>query len=93
MVFTRVVFDTSVPPKNWEARSWSGEGRRPSGHSTRLGSPHSIELALDSIELCLELLSFFLKPAPVRLSQENHRNKSRGWILKRSDDLLCGGHS
>ncbi|CAA7044056.1 unnamed protein product [Microthlaspi erraticum] len=24
------------PPKNWEARSWSGEGRRPSGtlHST-----------------------------------------------------------
>ncbi|CAA7021494.1 unnamed protein product [Microthlaspi erraticum] len=28
------------PPKNWEARSWSGDGRRPSGtlHSTEFGS-------------------------------------------------------
>ncbi|CAA7021497.1 unnamed protein product [Microthlaspi erraticum] len=28
------------PPKNWEARSWSGDGRRPSGalHSTGFGS-------------------------------------------------------
>ncbi|CAA7042059.1 unnamed protein product [Microthlaspi erraticum] len=42
-------------------------------HSTQLGLPlaaHSIELALDSIELCLELPLVFLKPAPVRLSQE-----------------------
>ncbi|CAA7023589.1 unnamed protein product [Microthlaspi erraticum] len=39
-------------------------------HSTQLGSAHSIELALDSIELCLELPLVFLKPAPVRLSQE-----------------------
>ncbi|CAA7035418.1 unnamed protein product [Microthlaspi erraticum] len=43
------------PPKNWEARSWSGDGRRPSGALHSTGLAHSIELALDSIELCLEL--------------------------------------
>ncbi|CAA7036477.1 unnamed protein product [Microthlaspi erraticum] len=61
------------PPKNWETRSWSGDGRRPSGALHATGLPlaaHSIELALDSIELCLELATSFLKPAPVRLSQE-----------------------
>ncbi|CAA7042899.1 unnamed protein product [Microthlaspi erraticum] len=58
------------PPKNWETRSWSGDGRRPSGALHCNCSAHSIELALDSIELCLELPLFFLKPAPVRLSQE-----------------------
>ncbi|CAA7051214.1 unnamed protein product [Microthlaspi erraticum] len=30
-------------------------------HSTRLGSAHSIELALDSIELCLELATLLPK--------------------------------
>ncbi|CAA7014151.1 unnamed protein product [Microthlaspi erraticum] len=30
-----------VPPKNWEARSWSGDGRRPSG------ALHSLFCALD----------------------------------------------
>ncbi|CAA7048975.1 unnamed protein product [Microthlaspi erraticum] len=37
MVYTRVgVWIPQCPPKNWEARSWSGDGRRPSGalHST-----------------------------------------------------------
>ncbi|CAA7047671.1 unnamed protein product [Microthlaspi erraticum] len=35
------------PPKNWETRSWSGDGRRPSGalHATGVASwAHSIEL-------------------------------------------------
>ncbi|CAA7042296.1 unnamed protein product [Microthlaspi erraticum] len=37
MVYTRVgVWIPQCAPKNWEARSWSGDGRRPSGalHST-----------------------------------------------------------
>ncbi|CAA7047554.1 unnamed protein product [Microthlaspi erraticum] len=41
MVYTRVgVWIPQCPPKNWEARSWSGDGRRPSGalHSTGFGS-------------------------------------------------------
>ncbi|CAA7056779.1 unnamed protein product [Microthlaspi erraticum] len=38
MVYTRVgVWIPQCPPKNWEARSWSGDGRRPSGHSTHWG--------------------------------------------------------
>ncbi|CAA7056360.1 unnamed protein product [Microthlaspi erraticum] len=50
------------PPKNWETRSWSGDGRRPSGalHCNWVAA-HSIELALDSIELCLELATFLPK--------------------------------
>ncbi|CAA7045054.1 unnamed protein product [Microthlaspi erraticum] len=48
------VWIPQCPPKNWETRSWSGDGRRPSGalHATGVASwAHSIELALDSIEL------------------------------------------
>ncbi|CAA7041325.1 unnamed protein product [Microthlaspi erraticum] len=38
------------PPKNWEARSWSGDGRRPSGalHSTGLSARSSLLLARSS---------------------------------------------
>ncbi|CAA7021446.1 unnamed protein product [Microthlaspi erraticum] len=48
MVYTRVgVWIPQCPPKNWEARSWSGDGRRPSGalHATGFLAAHSIELA------------------------------------------------
>ncbi|CAA7021343.1 unnamed protein product [Microthlaspi erraticum] len=41
MVYTRVgVWIPQCPPKNWETRSWSGDGRRPSGalHATGFGS-------------------------------------------------------
>ncbi|CAA7045580.1 unnamed protein product [Microthlaspi erraticum] len=39
MVYTRVgVWIPQCPPKNWEARSWSGDGRRPSGALHQLGS-------------------------------------------------------
>ncbi|CAA7058484.1 unnamed protein product [Microthlaspi erraticum] len=60
------------PPKNWEARSWSGDGQT-AIRSTPLDwvPSHSIELALGSIELCLELALFFLKPVPARLSKKN----------------------
>ncbi|CAA7054013.1 unnamed protein product [Microthlaspi erraticum] len=47
---------------------------RADGHQELHWVCHSIELALGSIELCLELASF-LKPVPARLSQENHRDK------------------
>ncbi|CAA7044044.1 unnamed protein product [Microthlaspi erraticum] len=44
--YTRVgVWIPQCPPKNWEARSWSGDGRRPSGALHQLGSARSIELA------------------------------------------------
>ncbi|CAA7037048.1 unnamed protein product [Microthlaspi erraticum] len=45
---------------------------RADGHQgTPLGvHARSIELALDSIELCLELATFFLKPAPAGLDHE-----------------------
>ncbi|CAA7017836.1 unnamed protein product [Microthlaspi erraticum] len=38
------------PPKNWETRSWSGDGRRPSGalHATGVASCGSLDRACGS---------------------------------------------
>ncbi|CAA7023855.1 unnamed protein product [Microthlaspi erraticum] len=54
------------PPKNWEARSWSGDGRRPSGalHSTGFGS---LDRACGSSPLLLHLQSGVASLALVEL--------------------------
>ncbi|CAA7020064.1 unnamed protein product [Microthlaspi erraticum] len=51
MVYTRVgVWIPQCPPKNWETRSWSGDGRRPSGalHATGVASCGSLDRACGS---------------------------------------------
>ncbi|CAA7044125.1 unnamed protein product [Microthlaspi erraticum] len=58
-------------------------------HSTRLGSPHSIELALDSIELCLELAIFFLKPAPAGVGSSRGVMISSVGVIPRYGLHLC----
>ncbi|CAA7035441.1 unnamed protein product [Microthlaspi erraticum] len=64
MVYTRVgVWIPQCPPKNWELGRGLEMGDGHQERSMHLAA-HSIELALDSIELCLELPLFFLKPAP-----------------------------
>ncbi|CAA7015534.1 unnamed protein product [Microthlaspi erraticum] len=93
MVYTRVgVWIPQCPPKNWETRSWSGDGRRPSGALHATGLPlvaHSIELALDSIELCLELALFFLKPAPAGVGSSRGVMISSVGVIPRYGLHLC----
>ncbi|CAA7038874.1 unnamed protein product [Microthlaspi erraticum] len=55
-----------VPPKNWEARSWSGEGDGHQEHSTAGCS--SIELALARSSCASSWSPSFPKPVPARLS-------------------------
>ncbi|CAA7053402.1 unnamed protein product [Microthlaspi erraticum] len=44
------VWIPQCPPKNWETRSWSGDGRRPSGalHATGVASCGSLDRACGS---------------------------------------------
>ncbi|CAA7018032.1 unnamed protein product [Microthlaspi erraticum] len=57
MVYTRVgVWIPQCPPKNWEARSWSGDGRRPSG-ALHCNWVASLDRACGSSSLLLHLQS------------------------------------
>ncbi|CAA7054017.1 unnamed protein product [Microthlaspi erraticum] len=73
-----------VPPKNWEARSWSGDGRRPSGALHQLGSAHSIELVaplllffIESVCGSLGLGGAALARSGCRESRESERSPGR----------------
>ncbi|CAA7053229.1 unnamed protein product [Microthlaspi erraticum] len=64
------VWIPQCPPKNWELGRGLEMGDGHQERSTQLGSAHSIELALDSIELCLELATRLPKTCSCETSQE-----------------------
>ncbi|CAA7023895.1 unnamed protein product [Microthlaspi erraticum] len=95
MVYTRVgVWIPQCPPKNWEARSWSGDGRRPSGALHATGFCHSIELAL--LFLFLKVCGF-LGLGGALLARTVHRGSiysgeapGKAWIVFKSRILELG---
>ncbi|CAA7044994.1 unnamed protein product [Microthlaspi erraticum] len=74
MVYTRVgVWIPQCPPKNWEARSWSGDGRRPSGALHSLGSLTRSSLRLLFFLFFIESVCGFLGLGGAWLARTVHR--------------------
>ncbi|CAA7030351.1 unnamed protein product [Microthlaspi erraticum] len=96
MVYTRVgVWIPQCPPKNWEARSWSGDGRRPSGALHSTGFPRSIELAAPLLPLlhlkCVWLLGLggaWL--ARLSIGVPSLGSPGKAWIVLKSRILETG---
>ncbi|CAA7054553.1 unnamed protein product [Microthlaspi erraticum] len=90
MVYTRVgVWIPQCPPKNWEARSWSGDGRRPSGalHATGFTLTRSSLLVLDRVVPRVAL--FFPKPAPAGVGSSRGVMISSVGVIPRYGLHLC----
>ncbi|CAA7018900.1 unnamed protein product [Microthlaspi erraticum] len=94
MVYTRVgVWIPQCPPKNWETRSWSGDGRRPSG-ALHCNWGCLLRLTRSSLLLtrssCARVgHSSFLKPAPAGVGSSRGVMISSVGVIPRYGLHLC----
>ncbi|CAA7056784.1 unnamed protein product [Microthlaspi erraticum] len=83
------------PPKNWEARSWSGDGRRPSGalHSTSSAARSSLLFLFFFLKVCvasLALVEHWLARTVHRGSIYSGEAPGKAWIVFKSRILELG---